>query len=156
MADAATTPQGQTNFTIEHIYLKDCSFESPLAPGVFTAQMSPPEASVNIQTQVNAIEGQEQTREVVLSVTVEATSDERSIFMCEVHMAALVGLAAESEDVNNRIVGIHVPETLFPYVRQAIADLVTRGGFMPMLLQPIDFHAIYEQRTNGGEAILNS
>lgn len=155
MADA-TAPQGEKNFTIEHIYLKDCSFESPLSPAVFTSQMSPPEASVGIQTQVNGIEGRPDAREVVLSVTVEAKSDERSIFMCEVHMGGMVSLAADTEDALNRVVGIYVPETLFPYVRQTISDLVTRGGFMPMLLQPIDFHAIYEQHANGGETTLNS
>ncbi|HYW75299.1 MAG TPA: protein-export chaperone SecB [Gammaproteobacteria bacterium] len=156
MADDTNAPQGQPSFTIEHIYLKDCSFESPLSPGVFTSQMEPPEASVNIQTQINALEGREDAREVVLSVTVEAVSDERSIFMCEVHMAALVTLFADTEDTLNRLLGIHVPETLFPYVRQGVADLVMRGGFMPMLLQPIDFHAIYEQRSNSGEVMLDS
>ncbi len=154
MADA-TAQQGLSNFTIEHIYLKDCSFESPLSPTIFTSQMSPPEASVDIQNNVNSVEGRPESREVVLSVTVEAKSNERSLFVCEVHLAGLVNLGNDTEDAINRVVGIYVPEILFPYVRQTISDLVTRGGFMPMLLQPIDFHAIYEQHTNGGEATLN-
>ncbi len=155
MADVEA-PQGQKTFTIEHIYLKDCSFESPLSPGIFTAQINPPEAAVGIQTQVNGVEGRPEAREVVLSVTVEAKSDERSIFVCEVHLGGIVSLTADTEDALNRIVGIYVPEVLFPYVRQTVSDLVTRGGFMPMLLQPIDFQAIYEQHANGGEAKLNS
>jgi len=155
MADA-TAQQGPSNFTIEHIYLKDCSFESPLSPEIFSSQVSPPEASVDIQTHVNGVEGRPESREVILSVTIEAKSDERSLFMCEVHLAGLVNLTNDTEDALNRVVGIHVPEILFPYVRQTISDLVTRGGFMPVLLQPIDFHAIYEQHANGGEATLNS
>ena len=154
MADAEV-PQEQKNLTIEHIYLKDCSFESPLSPGVFLAQMSPPEAAVGIQTQINGLEGRPEAREVVLSVTVEAKSDERSIFVCEVHMAGLVSLSPDTEEVHNRLTGIYVPEVLFPYVRQTIADMVMRGGFMPILLQPIDFHAIYEQHANGGETRLD-
>lgn len=155
MADA-TAQQGLSNFTMEHIYLKDCSFESPLSPAIFTTQMSPPEASVDIQNNVNTVEGRPESREVVLSVTVEAKSDERSLFVCEVHLAGLVTLGTDTEEAVNRVTGIYVPEILFPYVRQTISDLVTRGGFMPMLLQPIDFHAIYEQQMNSGETTLNS
>lgn len=148
---------GQGQFTLEHIYLKDCSFESPLSPGVFTTQFSPPEASIGIQTQVNGLENRPESREVVLTVTVEAKSDEQSIFVCEVHMAALVTLGNQlSQDAMGRMVGARVPEILFPYVRQTVADLVVRGGFLPIMLQPLDFDAIYEQHANTAGVTLNS
>ena len=154
-SQAVATP-GQAQFTLELIYLKDCSFESPLSPGVFTAQFSPPEAAVGIQTQVNAIEERPDAREVVLSVTVEAKSDDRSLFICEVHMAALVSLGEVEADAMGRVLGARVPEILFPYVRQTASDLVVRGGFLPILLQPMDFDSIYEQHTGNEGVTLDS
>ncbi|MGH8127291.1 MAG: protein-export chaperone SecB [Gammaproteobacteria bacterium] len=160
MAEANSTETvaspGQGQFSLEHIYLKDCSFESPLAPGVFMEQFDPPEASIGIQTQVNGLESRPEAREVVLSVTVEAKSQERSIFICEVHVAALVSIGEISEADLGRVVGARVPEVLFPYVRQTISDLVVRGGFLPVMLQPIDFDAIYEQHANASGMTLNS
>lgn len=159
MAAADTTQPvatpGQGQFTLEHIYLKDCSFESPLSPAVFTTQMTPPEASIGIQTQVNGIDARPEAREVVLSVTVEARSEERSIFVCEVHMGALVSIGEVPQDVQGRVVGARVPEVLFPYVRQTVTDLVVRGGFLPVMLQPIDFDAVYEQHSSTSGAQLN-
>lgn len=138
---------GGGQFTLEHIYLKDCSFESPLSPGVFTQQFSAPDASVNIQTQINGLIDRPEAREVVLSVTVEARlEEEHSLFVCEVHMAALVTLGEAPESEQQRVLGARVPELLFPYVREAVSNLVVRGGFLPMMLQPIDFDAIYQQQ----------
>lgn len=153
--EAVATP-GQGQFALELIYLKDCSFESPLAPGVFMQQFDQPEVSVGIQTQVNGMENRPEAREVVLSVTVEAKGQERSLFVCEVHMAALLSLGEVAEDEAGRILGARVPEALFPYVRQAVSDLVVRGGFLPIMLQPIDFDAIYEQHANTSGMTLNS
>jgi len=153
--ETVATP-GQGQFVLEHIYLKDCSFESPLSPGVFMEQFEPPEASIGIQTQVNALEARPEAREIVLSVTVEAKSQERSIFICEVHMAALVSVNELSETEMGRVVGARVPEVLFPYVRQTVSDMVVRGGFLPVMLQPIDFDAIYEQHANTSGMTLNS
>ncbi len=160
MVDANSTETvagpGQGQFALEHIYLKDCSFESPLSPGVFMEQFKPPEAGIGIQTQINGLEARPEAREVVLSVTVEAKSEERSLFICEVHMAALVSMGEVSETEFGRIVGARVPEVLFPYVRQTISDMVVRGGFLPVMLQPIDFDAIYEQHADTSGMTLNS
>lgn len=161
MADAnspeTVASPGQGQFTLEAIYLKDCSFESPLSPGVFMEQFNPPEASIGIQTQVNALDNRPESREVVLSVTMETKlEDQRSLFICEVHMAALVSLGELAEDQVGRVVGARVPEVLFPYVRQTISDMVVRGGFLPVMLQPIDFDAIYEQHASTSGITLNS
>ncbi len=148
-AGTAGTPlagPGAGQFMLEHVYLKDCSFESPLSPGAFTEQYSP-ELNINIQTRINGLVTRPEAREVVLSVTVDARLEgERSLFVCEVHMGALVSLGEGEEDAQQRVLGARVPEMLFPYVREALSNLVVRGGFMPMMLQPIDFDAIYEQQ----------
>ncbi len=142
-------------FTLEQIYLKDCSFESPLVPGIFTEELSPPEAGVNIQTQINGLADRPGSHEVVLAVTVEAKSGDRSLFVCEVHMGAIVSLNGVPESAQGRALGARAPEALFPYVRQAISDLVTRGGFLPVMLQPLDFDAIYQQQAMQSTGQLN-
>ncbi|MGH8161207.1 MAG: protein-export chaperone SecB [Gammaproteobacteria bacterium] len=144
-AGAPLTSPGAGQFALEHIYLKDCSFESPLSPDVFNEQIAPPEASINLQTQINALTNRPEAREVILSVSLEARSAERSLFICEVHMAAVVALVNAAQGEEGRILGARVPEALFPYVRQAVSDLVVRGGFLPVMLQPIDFDAVYQQ-----------
>lgn len=160
MADA-NSPEtvagpGQGQFTLEAIYLKDCSFESPLTPGVFMEQFNPPEASIGIQTQVNGMDNRPESREVVLAVTMEAKIEDRSLFICEVHMAALVRLGDVPEEQMGRVVGARVPEVLFPYVRETISNMVVRGGFLPVMLQPIDFDSIFEQHANTSGITLNS
>lgn len=136
---------GKDQFTLNHIYMKDCSFESPMSPAVFMNDMPPPDAGINIQTQINGVVDQPNLREVVLTVTVEARTGEQIVFVCEVHMAATVSLPEVDEAQAGAVLGARVPEVLFPYVRQAISDLVTRGGFLPVMLQPIDFDAVYAQ-----------
>ncbi len=155
-AGAPLAIPGQGQFTLEHIYLKDCSFESPLAPGIFTEQLTPPEASINVQTQVNGLGERSEAREVVLTVTLDARTGERSLFMCEVHMAAVVSLPGGSSADQGRVLGARVPETLFPYVRQTVSDLVVRGGFLPVMLQPIDFDAVYDQHVGAQGQPLDS
>lgn len=145
IAGAGLSAPGSDEFRLEQIYLKDCSFESPLTPGIFAEQLSAPEAGINLQTQVNALAERPEAREVVLSVTLEAKAAERSLFVCEVHMAAVVVVGEASQSESGRVLGARVPETLFPYVREALSDLIVRGGFLPVMLQPIDFDAVYEQ-----------
>jgi len=135
---------GAGQFTLEQIYLKDCSFESPLTPGAFTEQYQP-ELNINIQTRVNGLVSRPEAREVILTTTVDARlEEEQSLFLAEVHMAALVTVNDIPDE--QRLLGARVPEMLFPYLREAVSDLVVRGGFMPLMLQPMDFDAIYEQQ----------
>src|SRR5699024_1146954 len=113
-------------------------------PGAFTEQHQP-ELNVNIQTRINGLVSRPEAREVVLTTTVDARlEDEQSPFLAEVHMAALVTVN-DIPDAQRQL-GARVPDMLFPYLREAISDLVVRGGFMPLMLQPMDFDAIYEQQ----------
>lgn len=144
---AGLVTPGTGEFRLEHIYLKDCSFESPLAPGIFGEQFPAPDASINLQTQVNALANRPEAREVVLSVNLEAKAGERSLFVCEVHMAAVVVLGETAEPQQGWALGARVPEILFPYVRETLSDLIVRGGFLPVMLQPIDFNAVYQQHS---------
>ena len=144
--DAATGPA----FTVEKIYVKDVSFESPNAPTIFNDQVQP-ELQLNLNQQVQRLG--ENAFEVVLAVTLTCQAGERTAYVAEVKQAGvfgLVGLDPQSIDV---LLGTQCPNILFPYVRQLISDLIQAGGFPPFFLQPINFDALYaegmRQRSQG-------
>ncbi|MDN5865673.1 MAG: protein-export chaperone SecB [Gammaproteobacteria bacterium] len=133
-------------FTLEQIYLKDCSFESPLSPAAFTEQHTP-ELNINIQTRINGLVSRPEAREVVLTVTADARLEEnKSLFVAEVHVGALVSVGDLPDEEQARMLGARVPEAIFPYVRETLSNLVVRGGFMPLMLQPMDFDTIFDQQ----------
>ena len=136
--DAATGPA----FTVEKIYVKDVSFESPNAPTIFNDQVQP-ELQLNLNQQVQRLG--ENAFEVVLAVTLTCQAGERTAYVAEVKQAGvfgLVGLDPQSIDV---LLGTQCPNILFPYVRQTVSDLIQAGGFPPFLLQPINFDALYAE-----------
>ncbi|MBA0284201.1 protein-export chaperone SecB [Stenotrophomonas maltophilia] len=147
--DAATGPA----FTVEKIYVKDVSFESPNAPTIFNDQVQP-ELQLNLNQQVQRLG--ENAFEVVLAVTLTCQAGERTAYVAEVKQAGvfgLVGLDPQSIDV---LLGTQCPNILFPYVRQLISDLIQAGGFPPFFLQPINFEGLYaetlHQRQEQGDA----
>ena len=150
--DAATGPA----FTVEKIYVKDVSFESPNAPTIFNDQVQP-ELQLNLNQQVQRLG--ENAFEVVLAVTLTCQAGERTAYVAEVKQAGvfgLVGLDPQSIDV---LLGTQCPNILFPYVRQLISDLIQAGGFPPFFLQPINFEALYaeslrQRAAQGGDANL--
>ena len=136
--DAATGPA----FTVEKIYVKDVSFESPNAPTIFNDQVQP-ELQLNLNQQVQRLG--ENAFEVVLAVTLTCQAGERTAYVAEVKQAGvfgLVGLDPQSIDV---LLGTQCPNILFPYVRSTISDLVQAGGFPPFYLQPINFEGLYAE-----------
>ena len=150
-ADAATGPA----FTVEKIYVKDVSFESPNAPTIFNDQVQP-ELQLNLNQQVQRLG--ENAFEVVLAVTLTCQAGERTAYVAEVKQAGvfgLVGLDPQSIDV---LLGTQCPNILFPYVRQLVSDLIQAGGFPPFFLQPINFEGLYaetlRQRQEQGETSL--
>ena len=149
--DAATGPA----FTVEKIYVKDVSFESPNAPTIFNDQVQP-ELQLNLNQQVQRLG--ENAFEVVLAVTLTCQAGERTAYVAEVKQAGvfgLVGLDPQSIDV---LLGTQCPNILFPYVRQLVSDLIQAGGFPPFFLQPINFEGLYaetlRQRQEQGETSL--
>jgi preprotein translocase subunit SecB len=120
-AGADTAPQAQ--FTIEMIYVKDVSFEAPNAPQIFNEQLF----------------------EVVLGITLTCTLAEKTVYLAEVEQAGIFGLAGFDERALDMMLGTYCPNVLFPYVRQAISDLITAGGFPPFYIQPINFEGLYAE-----------
>lgn len=135
------TETAQPVFSIEKLYVKDLSLEVPHAPEIYLARETP-EINVQLRTEGKGIE--EGLFEVVLTVTVTAKlAEERSVFLVEVAQAGVFQIrnidAAELEPV--MLIGC--PNILFPYAREAVSDAVTRAGFQPVLLSPVNFEALY-------------
>ena len=152
MAEQDTAPNGAAvptenapagaQFTVEKIYLKDVSFEAPGAPQVFTEQ-GQPQLQMNLSQKAQRVA--ENAWEVVLGVTLTCTIAEKTAYLAEVQQAGVFGLVGFDERALDAMLGTHCPNTLYPFAREAISELVTKGGFPPLLLQPLNFDAIYAQ-----------
>jgi len=155
MADTQKTTEEQSNaphFSIEKIYLKDVSFESPSAPAVFTDEWSP-EINMDLNSQGQTID--ENVYEVELSLTVTAKNKDKTAFLVEIKQCGIFSIANMDEENLNGMLGSFCPNILFPYAREAISSLVTKGGFPQLLLAPVNFDAIYAQhiQNDKGETI---
>ena len=131
-------------FAIQKIYLKDVSFESPNSPQAFTDGEWKPQINVQINSSHQAIA--EDTHEVILSVTVTAKHDEKTAFLAEIKQAGIFTLSGFPEENLAGMLGAYCPETLFPYARESISELISKGGFPQLLLAPVNFNALYSQQ----------
>jgi preprotein translocase subunit SecB len=142
MADQESRP-AEKKITIQKIYLKDFSFESPQTPQVFTEGKWDPKTNLNLRSTHSA--GKGEFHEVVLTLTVETKHDDKTLFLIELQQAGLFQIAGYDEQEFAAVVGSFCPNLLFPYAREAISGIVSRGGFPELVLQPINFDALYAQ-----------
>lgn len=138
-AQAAQGPQ----FGLQRIYLKDSSFESPRSPVVFQSQWQP-KINFDIKTRSNKLS--DETYEVVLVLTAEAQQEEETAFLVEVHQAGVFGAKDFDDAQMEQLLATVCPNILFPYAREAIDALVTKGSFPALMLAPINFEALYQQQ----------
>ena len=141
MAENEQTPEKQ--LAIQKIYIKDFSFESPNTPQIFGQADWSPKTDLNLRSSHTA--GSEDNHEVVLTITVEAKEDDKTVFLIELHQAGLFHVAGYSDEEFKAIVGSFCPNILFPYARETIASIISKGGFPEFVLQPINFDALYAQ-----------
>lgn len=134
-----TTPQ----FSLQRIYIKDASFEAPNSPEVFTKAWQP---QVNMDLSSDIRELEEHHFEVSLKVTVTAENDEKNAFLVEVMQAGVFYIANIEEEQKAMMLGAMCPGILFPYLRENIDNLVIKGGFPAIMLAPINFDALYQQK----------
>jgi len=130
-------------FTIEKLYVKDLSLEVPNAPQCFLERESP-EVDVQLQTTGNAIG--DGIFDVSLTVTVSAKHGEKTYFLVEVAQAGLFQIRNVPESEFEPIIAVACPNILFPFAREAVADAISRAGFAPVLLAPVNFEHAYRQR----------
>ncbi len=142
MAEEANRP-AERKVAIQKIYIKDFSFESPQSPQVFTEGKWEPKTNLNLRSTHSAHAGDH--HEVVLTITLETRQDDRTLFLIELQQAGLFYISGYGEEEFAAVVGSFCPSVLFPYAREAIAGLVSKGGFPELTLQPINFDALYAQ-----------
>jgi preprotein translocase subunit SecB len=126
-------------------YVKDLSVEAPNSPAVFQWQVQP---QVDVQFNINVNNVADEVHEVILKVNVAAKSDNGAHFLIDLSYAGLLGLRNLPEEAVGPFLLIEAPRLLFPFVRQIVADAVQQTGFPPLLLEPIDFNAVYLQQLN--------
>lgn len=136
-------------FAIEKLYIKDLSVEVPNAPEIYLEREAP---NVGIQLQTAAKGLGEGAYEVVLTVTVTAQVEEKTVFLVEVGQAGIFRVKNVPEDNLEPLLSIACPNILFPYAREVISDAVTRAGFAPVVLQPVNFEALYMSRLEQEQA----
>jgi len=144
------TQQEAPSFAIEKLYIKDLSLEVPSAPEIYLERQSP---EVNIQLQTAAKGLGEGAFEVTLTVTVTAKLVEKTVFLVEVGQAGIFRVKNVPEDNLEPLLSIACPNILFPYAREVVSDSITRAGFAPVLLQPVNFEALYTARAQQQAAV---
>jgi preprotein translocase subunit SecB len=148
MAEPQEQPQGYSppagpSLSIQKIYVKDLSLENPGAPQSFFSQEAP-QVEVGLRTRAEQIE--QNVFECVLTVTVTAKSADKTLFLVEVAQAGIFEIRGVPTADMQPVMGIHCPNVLFPYVRETIADAISRAGFPPVHLDPINFELLYQQQ----------
>lgn len=142
LATGTEADAGQ-RIAITKIYVKDMSFESPQTPQIFRSGEWKPQTNLNLRSSHSEIEDHQ--HEVVLTITIEAKEDDKTLFLCELAQAGIFEVAGYDKEELGAIVGSFCPNILFPYAREAIANTIQKGGFPEFVLQPINFDALYLQ-----------
>lgn len=135
--------QPQKQFAIQKLYLKDLSFETPNSPGIFTQRWEP-QVEFNLESRAQMLK--EDLYEVVLTVTIIVKLGQMTAYLIEAAQAGIFSIQGFNQEELDPLLGIYCPNILFPYAREVVSDLSLKGGFMPMLLPPVNFEAIYAQK----------
>ena len=139
----------QPVFNIEKIYVKDLSVEIPHAPQIFLERENP---QIDIQLHPQATSVEEGVFEVVITATVTSKIGEKVMFLVEVKQAGLFRIANLPSGDMEAILAVMCPNILFPYLRETVSSLTVRAGFPPVLLNPINFDALYQQQKQQAQA----
>lgn len=136
------TAEQQPEFAIQRVYVKDLSFESPQSPAIFQQEWQP---DLNLQIQTNTTRLADDTHEVILKLVVTVKSADKVAFLIEVQQAGIFTLRNFVEQQLHAMLGSVCPSILFPYAREVVTDLASRGTFPPLYLAPVNFEALYAQ-----------
>lgn len=139
----------QQTFVIQKIYTKDISFESPNAPAIFASEFQP---HLSVDLNVESAQLEEGVFNVALRVTATTQVEDKTAFLCEVEQAGIFSLSGFNDAELSYMIGVQCPQALFPYARETVSDLVTRGGFPQLLLEPVNFEAMYHNHMQQQQA----
>lgn len=130
-------------FSLDKIYVKDLSLEIPHAPRIFLEREN---LQVDVQLHTQAATIQENLFEVVVMATVTAMIGEKVMFLIETKQAGIFHISNLPAGELEPILAVMCPNILFPYLRAVVSDVSVRGGFAPVLLNPINFEELYQQQ----------
>jgi len=130
----------QAEFGIKAIYVRDSSFESPNPPEALLNDWKP-EVKFELNTQARKLENDD--FEVILKMTVTVKQDSKICFLIEIQQAGLFTLRGFNDEQRGHMLGSFCPNVLYPYARECISSMATRGGFPPLYLAPVNFDALY-------------
>jgi preprotein translocase subunit SecB len=150
-AEKPQTPNLQQSFIVKGQYIKDLSFENPHAPQSLIPTNNKPAIDVNVDLKAQKL--QEDIYEMTLHINVHAVSADNTLFMIDLAYAGIFHLSNIPADRIEPLVLIDCPFVLFPFARRVVADITRDGGFPPLMLDPIDFQALYLQNKAKGAAV---
>ena len=133
-------------FKFDRIYLKDVSFESPRAPEIFLDSEYHPKVDVELNISNQLLSESYNSYEVVLKATIKATIENETAFLVEVQQAGTFTIKGIKDEELERVLESACPNALFPFLREQVGQLISQGGFPIILLQPVNFDAMYEHK----------
>ncbi len=145
MSKQNANPEEMPVFRMQKMYVKDFSFESPNAPGIFLARGQEPKVDFNLQLSNQKID--DDHYEVTINITakvLDGKSDDTVMFIVEIEHAAVFLMKNIPTEHMERVMAVDCPLMLFPFTRQIASQISVDGGFMPFLMEPINFVALYE------------
>jgi len=143
MSNPAAEAEGPV-FSIQKLYVKDISFESPNSPEVFAIPDVQPHVELSVTMENQQVNEEHWEVSVKVSATMHDKKNDKLLFEIEIEQAALFYMKNIPEDHLPTILGVECPTIIFPYVRQLVSQLTVDGGFMPLLLEPVNFGAAFE------------
>ena len=138
-----TTTPSSPLFNIEKLYVKDLSLEIPHAPQIFL-EREQPQMDMQLNTDFSAVD--EGIYDVTVMATVTAKLKDKTMFLIEAKQAGIFQLRNMPQDELDMMLGVVCPNIIYPYLREVVSDVAVRAGFAPVLLNPINFEALYQQR----------
>jgi preprotein translocase subunit SecB len=165
MSESTAAPgQGVPPLTVNIQYVKDLSFEVPGAPMVYTTLKAPPRVDINLDVQVRRVQEGQSVFEVTLAIRAEAHESTGNgsaeggvrVFLAELAYAGIFTVGNVPENTVEPLLLVESPRILFPFARNILADVTRDGGFPPVLLQPIDFVALWQTRRAQAQATSGS
>ena len=154
MSETAPAPQQAAQpLTVNIQYVKDLSFEVPNAPAIYSTLRAQPNVAINLDVQARRIQEGQDVFEVTLQIKADATdpagsngAESGTVFIAELTYCGVFTLNGIPEESVEPVLLVECPRLMFPYARNILADVTRDGGFPPVLLQPIDFVALWQQR----------
>jgi preprotein translocase subunit SecB len=141
-ANNGAAAENEPQFSLQRIYVRDLSFEAPKSPAIFRQQWEP-SVSLDLNTRQKGLEGD--FHEVVLTLSVTVKNGEEVAFIAEVQQAGIFMIKGLDEGSMSHTLGAFCPNILFPYARETLDSLVTRGSFPALMLAPVNFDMLYAQ-----------